>query len=91
MRQKLTQLSDSYEMILRDLVAELPIAPGPSRSLIRRQLLGALNWARVWFKVGKTPAEIIGRQFVRTLRYGLERSTRGGRLTHSHLFGTPSE
>jgi AcrR family transcriptional regulator len=74
MRQRLAQLSDSYEAILRDLVAQLPISPGASRSLVRLQLLGALNWTRVWFKADKRPAQDIGRQFVRTLRYGLDRS-----------------
>ncbi|HEY7549143.1 MAG TPA: TetR/AcrR family transcriptional regulator [Hyphomicrobiaceae bacterium] len=72
MRQKLAQISDSYEAILRDLVAQLPIAPGTSRSLVRLQLLGALNWTRVWFKSGKCPAQDVGRQFVRTMRYGLQ-------------------
>jgi len=72
MRQRLAQMSESYETILRDLVAELPIPPGTSRSLVRLQVLGALNWTRVWFRPGKSAARDIGRQFVRTLRFGLE-------------------
>ena len=78
-RNKLTQLSDSYEMILRDLVAQLPMSPRASRSLIRLQLLGALNWTRVWFKANKSSPQDIGRQFVRTLRYGLERNRKQSR------------
>ena len=80
-RNKLTQLSDSYEMILRDLVAQLPMSPRASRSLIRLQLLGALNWTRVWFKANKSSPRDIGRQFVRTLRYGLERNRKQSRRT----------
>ena len=80
-RNKLTQLSDSYEMILRDLVAQLPMSPRTSRSLIRLQLLGALNWTRVWFKPNKSSPRDIGRQFVRTLRYGLERNRKQSRRT----------
>jgi AcrR family transcriptional regulator len=80
-RNKLTQLSDSYEMILRDLVARLPMSPRVSRSLVRLQLLGALNWTRVWFKANKSSPQDIGRQFVRTLRYGLERNRKQSRRT----------
>jgi TetR/AcrR family transcriptional regulator, cholesterol catabolism regulator len=80
-RDKLTQLSDSYEMILRDLVAQLPMSPRASRSLIRLQLLGALNWTRVWFKANRSSPQDIGRQFVRTLRYGLEQNRKQSRRT----------
>jgi TetR/AcrR family transcriptional regulator, cholesterol catabolism regulator len=80
-RNTLTQLSDSYEMILRDLVAQLPTSPRASRSLIRLQLLGALNWTRVWFKPNKSSPRDIGRQFVRTLRYGLEQNRKQSRRT----------
>jgi len=72
-REKLVALSDGYEMILRELIDQIPIPPRTSRSLVRLQLLGALNWTRVWFKPDRTSAQDIGRQFVRTLRYGLDR------------------
>ena len=52
-----------------------------SRSLIRLQLLGALNWTRVWFKANRSSPQDIGRQFVRTLRYGLERNRKQSRRT----------
>lgn len=74
MREKLAELGDSYEMILRDLIEQIPIPPKTSRSLVRLQLLGALNWTRVWFKADRGSAQDIARQFVRTLRYGLDRN-----------------
>jgi AcrR family transcriptional regulator len=71
-REKLAGESDSYEMILRDLIGQIPIPAKTSRSLVRLQILGALNWTRVWFKPDQSSAQEIARQFVRTLRYGLD-------------------
>ena len=48
---------------------------------LRFEHLGALNWTRVWFKANKSSPRDIGRQFVRTLRYGLERNRKQSRRT----------
>ena len=70
-RNRIVQLNDRYEAILRALVDACDLDPGLSRSLARLQLLGALNWTSVWYSPDKlTPRQIAG-QLVRTYRYGL--------------------
>lgn len=59
----------AYETIFRDLVAELPLASGVDRRLLRLHLLGALHWVPVWHHPDGacTPADI-ARSVVATLR-----------------------
>jgi TetR/AcrR family transcriptional regulator, cholesterol catabolism regulator len=47
--ERLRALRAGYEGIFRELVAALPLPPGSDRRTLRLMLLGALNWARVWF------------------------------------------
>lgn len=64
----------SYEKIFRDLFAELDIAPGAERGLLRLQLLGALNWVPVWYKPEQkmSPAKI-AKTFVQSIRKDAQR------------------
>jgi AcrR family transcriptional regulator len=75
-RRRVHQLGDGYEQVFRELIEALPLASDLSRTLLRLQILGALNWTSVWFKAGKqTPAEI-AEQMVRAFRFGVEKSKR---------------
>lgn len=59
LQRRLKAERERYEQIFRRLVADLDLSPDVDRSLFRLVLLGAVNWARVWYKSGaKTPAEI---------------------------------
>lgn len=72
-RHRLTQVNDEYEDIFRQLIAAIDLPADVSASLIRLQLLGALNWTGVWFKPGKSSAEDIAKNLICALRQGLER------------------
>ncbi|MBW7861288.1 MAG: TetR/AcrR family transcriptional regulator [Rhodocyclaceae bacterium] len=61
---------DRFEAIYRRLIAALPLAPDLDRSLLRLQLLGALNWTRTWYRPGKRSPEQIARHLMRLLRKG---------------------
>jgi TetR/AcrR family transcriptional regulator, cholesterol catabolism regulator len=65
-------LRDGYEARFRDLIEALDLAPDVDRTLLRLQLLGALNATRTWFKRGggRAGADQIARQFVTALRSG---------------------
>lgn len=69
-RNRIVQLNDRYESIFRVLVDACDPDPGLSRSLLRLQLLGALNWTSVWYKPDKLMPRQIAAQLVRTYRYG---------------------
>lgn len=59
-RARLIAARDAYETIIRDLVDALPLPPGSDRQALRLMLLGALNWAKTWYRPGaKKPAEIV--------------------------------
>ncbi len=59
LQRRLKADRENYEQIFRRLVGDLDLPRGIDRSLFRLVLLGALNWAHVWYrKGGKNPAEI---------------------------------
>lgn len=58
-REHLAALRDDYERLFRELVDALPLAPDVNRATLRHMLLGALNWAKFWYRPGRmTPGEI---------------------------------
>lgn len=59
---------DRFEAQYRRLIAALPLPPDIDRSLLRLQLLGALNWTRTWYRPGKRSAAEIAAHLVRVLR-----------------------
>lgn len=69
-RNRVHKLNDGYEQIFRVLVGALPLSAGVSKSLLRLQILGALNWTSIWYKPGKVSPEDIAAQLVRTFRFG---------------------
>jgi len=68
MQRQLRAERDRFEAVYRRLIADLPLPPGIDRSLLRLQLLGALNWTRTWYRPGKRGAADIARHLVKVLR-----------------------
>ena len=67
---ELTQARDDYEGRFRDLIAALDLPAGVSPGILRLMMLGALNWAQVWYRRGgKAPADI-AHNFLQVLRNG---------------------
>jgi AcrR family transcriptional regulator len=57
-----------YEQIFRRLVDDLGLPRTIDRSLFRLVLLGALNWAHVWYRKGKKTPRDIARTIIRMFR-----------------------
>ena len=70
-RRQVVQLNERYERIFWRLIDGLPLAPDISKSLLRLQIFGALNWTIVWFKPDKLPPQHIAAHLVRVIRDGL--------------------
>ncbi|MDR2239380.1 MAG: TetR/AcrR family transcriptional regulator [Zoogloeaceae bacterium] len=73
MQRQLRAERDRFEAVYRRLIADLPLPPGFDRSLLRLQLLGALNWTRTWYRPGKRGAAEIAAHLVKVLREPLAR------------------
>lgn len=73
MQRQLRAERDRFEAVYRRLIADLPLPPGIDRSLLRLQLLGALNWTRTWYRPGKRGAAEIAAHLVKILRESLDR------------------
>jgi len=74
----LERLRDGYEARFRSLIDTLDIAPTYDPTLLRLQLLGALNTTLTWYKRGssRSSPRRIALQFVATLRDGVADSRR---------------
>lgn len=68
MQKQLRAERDRFEAVYRRLIANLSLPPDVDRSLLRLQLLGALNWTRTWYRPGKRGAADIARHLVKVLR-----------------------
>lgn len=71
MQRQLRAERDRFEAVYRRLIADLPLPAGVDRSLLRLQLLGALNWTRTWYRPGKRGATEIAAHLVKVLRESL--------------------
>ena len=80
--ERVRQQSDGYERLFIDLIGALELGKGLSRSVLRLQILGALNWTSVWYRPGKLTPRQIASQLIRTVRHGVS-AHRGepGRVT----------
>lgn len=76
----LRRLRHGYEARFRRLVDALDLAPGFDRTLLRLQLLGALNATQAWYRRGAERADTktIASQFVAALRTGASGKRRKG-------------
>jgi AcrR family transcriptional regulator len=59
LQRRLKEDRERYDQLFRKLVAELGLSRTIDRTLFRLTLLGAVNWARVWYRTGKkSPKEV---------------------------------
>ncbi len=66
---RLRELRARYEDGFRKLIATLPLPAGTDRRAFRLMLLGALNWARVWFDpAGRHTPRTLAARFVSLLK-----------------------
>ena len=63
---------DAYEDVIKALITALPLKPAVNRTLLRLQLLGAMNWVYVWYHEGKLSSAQIAAQMIEMLRLGVE-------------------
>ncbi|MEZ5448704.1 MAG: TetR family transcriptional regulator [Thiolinea sp.] len=63
---------DAYEQLIRELIADLPLATTVNTSLLRLFLLGAANWVYLWYREGGMTPQQIATQLVSLLRHGVE-------------------
>lgn len=76
---ELTALRAGYEERFEAMVADLPLPDGVDRTLLRMLLLGAANWAEIWYRPGRSTPARIARRFVAMLRNPLEATDAGTR------------
>lgn len=86
-RLRFTELRDDYEEIFRNLINELPLAPGVSRKYLRLTLIGALAGALVWYREGRDTPEEIGLSIVNIVRFGSD--SRGSKRSTESSMSDP--
>ncbi|MGO4392918.1 TetR/AcrR family transcriptional regulator [Variovorax sp. M-6] len=74
--ERLRELRESYETTFRDAVAALPLTPRADRRALRLMLIGALNWAALWFNPqGRDSPRVLARKFVGLIKETQDDST----------------
>jgi AcrR family transcriptional regulator len=72
LQRKLNRERAAYEERFRQMIDGLRLPSDVDRTLLRLNLLGALNWTRIWYRPGKkTPAQIADHLVNRILRRSL--------------------
>lgn len=62
---RLREMRERYEQVFRHVVAQLPLPAGTDRRALRLMLIGALNWATLWFNPeGRDSPRVLARKFV---------------------------
>jgi AcrR family transcriptional regulator len=65
---RLVVLRDLHEARFAALIDDLPLPAAADRRRLRLMLIGALNWAQVWYRPGGDDPASVARDFVRYLR-----------------------
>ncbi len=65
---RLVALRDLHESRFATLIDDLPLPAAANRHRLRLMLIGALNWAQVWYRPGGDDPASVARDFVRYLR-----------------------
>ena len=68
LQRRLRADREHYERIFRAMVDALGLPRSMDRSLFRLVLLGALNWAHVWYRKGKKQPGVIARDIISMFR-----------------------
>lgn len=72
LQRKLNRERAAYEDRFREMIDALRLPLDVDRTLLRLNLLGALNWTRIWYRPGqKTPAQLADHLVNRMLRRSL--------------------
>ncbi len=67
--ERLRELRARYESIFREVVADLPLAAGTDRRVLRLMIIGTLNWSLLWFDPqGRDSPRVLARKFVGLLK-----------------------
>lgn len=61
--ERLTALRSDYENLFRQLIEELDMTP-ERKHYLRLFLIGACNWAQVWYRPGGEPPRTLARRLV---------------------------
>ncbi len=72
-KDRVIALRDEYEEIFVGILADLPLAPGVSRSHFRFALIGALSWSLFWYKPSRSTPTEIAENILKVLRQGAEK------------------
>lgn len=74
-KRRFALIRNDYEVIFRELIDALPLAPSVDRTLFRLSLLGAMAWSLVWYEEGgKYVPDEIGHSLVEMLRHSTEKN-----------------
>jgi AcrR family transcriptional regulator len=68
LQRRLKADREHYDRIFRQLVDDLELPRAMDPSLFRLALLGAVNWARVWYRTGKKSPKEVARTIVGIFR-----------------------
>jgi AcrR family transcriptional regulator len=68
LQKRLEKDRKKYDQIFRQLVADLDLPRTTNRSIFRLALLGAMNWALVWYRPGKETPQKIARDLTQIFR-----------------------
>jgi TetR/AcrR family transcriptional regulator, cholesterol catabolism regulator len=63
---------DGYEILFRQLVDDLPLAPDVDRTILRLMLIGALNSAKNWYRSGGMPPGEVAAEMIKLLKKPLQ-------------------
>lgn len=77
LQRRLNRDRDAYEERFRQMIGALQLPPEVDQTLVRLNLLGALNWTRNWYRPGrKSPRELAHQLVQKILRGSLETGSR---------------
>jgi len=68
LQRRLRPDREHYDQLFRQLVGDLGLPRTMDRTLFRLALLGAVNWARVWYRTGKKNPRKIARTIISIFR-----------------------
>lgn len=77
LQRRLNRDRDAYEGRFREMIAALGLPADVDQGLLRLNLLGALNWTRMWYRAGKkTPPQLAHALVQKILRGSLDSRSR---------------
>ena len=67
LQRRLNRDRDAYEARYAQLIGDLRFPPQADAKLLRLNLLGALNWTRMWYRPGKHNPKTLAHHLVQVL------------------------